>query len=290
VSRFGGFDGDVALSGVNAVAVHPEGDLYLTDFGAASVTVLTEGSARVRTIGRPGEGPGEFRATHELGFTGDTLWVVDRGRATLQRFLRDGTFLESVAVPAPADPGTGCVPRPTHWLATNEMALLTACSDRFVAENADARLPLFRAGPDGRVRDTLGWVPAAAGRLVAIRTGDVSAYLHLPDLGPVGHALAPDGTALALLAVREAGPRELGIEAVWVDPTGARSASSGGPSRGAPSPPSAGNGSATTCGGWRTSSPCPRTPSCVTRRRSSHGPRTSHPSRRPGWRRTTASG
>ncbi len=53
----------------------------------------------VGTIGRPGEGPGEFKSVGVMGWVGDTLWVLDFGLYRYSYFSPDGEFLRSVTVP-----------------------------------------------------------------------------------------------------------------------------------------------------------------------------------------------
>ena len=41
----------------------------------AAIVVLDAEGGFVRTIGRKGEGPGEFVVIGDMGFVGDTLWL-----------------------------------------------------------------------------------------------------------------------------------------------------------------------------------------------------------------------
>jgi hypothetical protein len=63
-------------SGIASFAVSPTG-LIAVDNGASEVVVITSSGARLRTIGRSGAGPGEFRGSLLLGWLRDTLVVVD---------------------------------------------------------------------------------------------------------------------------------------------------------------------------------------------------------------------
>jgi hypothetical protein len=73
----------------------------------------------LRTIGRRGEGPGEFRNIGSVGVKGDTVWTVtDAGgacRVMISLFKRDGKFLTSVQTGGPRvllSNGTAAVSRP----------------------------------------------------------------------------------------------------------------------------------------------------------------------------------
>jgi hypothetical protein len=60
-----------------------EGQVYVVDAMARALLVFDEGGVLVRTVGREGSGPLEFRRPGRLGWLGDTLWVRDTGN---QRF------------------------------------------------------------------------------------------------------------------------------------------------------------------------------------------------------------
>lgn len=76
------------------VAVDAGGSIYLLDISARAVRVFDASGLPVRTIGRSGEGPGEF-AWEPLGLavSDDTVAVLDRFR--LHLFDTDGDFLHS---------------------------------------------------------------------------------------------------------------------------------------------------------------------------------------------------
>jgi hypothetical protein len=56
---------------ISKVATGPEGNVYLLDQQLSEVRIFTSDGAYVRTIGREGEGPGEFRRPTDLFFTPD---------------------------------------------------------------------------------------------------------------------------------------------------------------------------------------------------------------------------
>lgn len=115
--------GPEVWGGVGALAVDGEGHLYVLDNLALEIREFDAGGAYVRTIGRPGRGPGELDLSVALFFSPlGNLWVHDarNQRFTVfdtaghylrehpirttrfvqgQRFARDGTFLHFVAVP-----------------------------------------------------------------------------------------------------------------------------------------------------------------------------------------------
>lgn len=130
-----------------------DGDtLYVLDQHAQEVRVFDDRGTHVRTIGGPGEGPGELsRFASSLLLIGDTLVVADWGRGRLHRFLADGTFLDAV-IP----PGEGAR---SWWRVGRDGALYARSLARVVDEArgwvGDDRLSRFSADwttPDTVVR------------------------------------------------------------------------------------------------------------------------------------------
>lgn len=66
------------------IAVGPKGKIYVADGKAGHVKILNRKGRLMRTIGRSGEGPGEFRRPANIGFTGqDSLYVMGAYRASV---------------------------------------------------------------------------------------------------------------------------------------------------------------------------------------------------------------
>ena len=76
------------FSFITSVAVDPAGRVYVGDFYQAVVTVLSPEGEVVRTMGRSGSGPGEFRSVQgiQVFADGDSLLVFDRGASRLSAF------------------------------------------------------------------------------------------------------------------------------------------------------------------------------------------------------------
>jgi len=124
--------------------------LYVLDQSAQEVRVFDDGGVLLRTIGGPGDGPGEIsRFAASLVLTGDTLIIADWGRGRLHRFLSDGTFLDAV-IP----PGEGA----RSWWRLGADGGLYARSLTRIADDArgwvgDDRL--YRFGGDWSAPDTV---------------------------------------------------------------------------------------------------------------------------------------
>jgi hypothetical protein len=98
--RVGALDDPVyALTWFREMEVGPDGTMYTLHPLEQVVRVFdAEGTAR-GTIGRRGDGPGEFQNAAAMGWVGDTLWVLDYQGYRFNQFDPAGTFLGSFSVP-----------------------------------------------------------------------------------------------------------------------------------------------------------------------------------------------
>lgn len=97
---------DLTLARAADVAVDARGSIYVLDHQDRRVVVL-DGEGRLeRTIGGPGEGPGELGARPiDLGIVGDELFVYDLRRRTVDQFGVDGTFIRQYSIVTYPVPG-----------------------------------------------------------------------------------------------------------------------------------------------------------------------------------------
>ncbi len=91
--RLGGDDDeDVLLGMVTAGVLGPDGNVYLVDRQMAQVLVVAPDGSLVRTLGRQGDGPGEFNNPHTLFFLPDGRLAVVQGFPSRVTTLKlDGT-------------------------------------------------------------------------------------------------------------------------------------------------------------------------------------------------------
>jgi streptogramin lyase len=95
-----------ALTEPNDVVTAPNGDIYVAEGHAgqnnnappdsvARISKFTKDGKFVKSWGKLGSAPGEFRTPHSLAFDSrGRLFVADRGNVRLQIFDQDGKFLE----------------------------------------------------------------------------------------------------------------------------------------------------------------------------------------------------
>ncbi len=84
------------------LAVSESGELYVVDNYASTITVLDENGNFLRTIGRPGQGPGEFEHPLRIELAErDALYVMQGGRIT--KIDTRGAFLDLFHLFLPID-------------------------------------------------------------------------------------------------------------------------------------------------------------------------------------------
>ena len=78
---------------VSAVALGPDETVFVADAVNHEVRVFGFDGAHVRTFGREGQGPGEFRSLYSLAWVGDRLLTFDPGQGRIGEFSGDGQWL-----------------------------------------------------------------------------------------------------------------------------------------------------------------------------------------------------
>ncbi|HZD04508.1 MAG TPA: hypothetical protein VE173_06310, partial [Longimicrobiales bacterium] len=88
-------DPDVGFSNITGVDVDRDGFIYVLERMDREIRVYDPEGRRVRTIGGPGRGPGEFERPTLFGVLGDTVWVNDTGLDRLTLFSRGGDLIST---------------------------------------------------------------------------------------------------------------------------------------------------------------------------------------------------
>ena len=108
------------FSRVSRVAFDGAGNLYVYDADARRITVVDPGGAQLRTVGSPGDGPGEFRQPMGVAvFDDGTVAAYDLGHQALMVFDPDGEMRESIRMPMTGlIPGSALYPHPRGGLVS----------------------------------------------------------------------------------------------------------------------------------------------------------------------------
>lgn len=113
---------------IRSVATGPGDEIFVALLGSNEIRVFGPDGAYRRTVGRPGEGPGEFGGLSTVHLRGDTLVALDMRLVRTATFLTDGRLLSTATVPrgesglltplAPFSDGwVVSLPHPAEWPA-----------------------------------------------------------------------------------------------------------------------------------------------------------------------------
>lgn len=127
-----------------------DGLLYTTHPGEGVVRRWTAEGAPAGSLGRRGEGPGEFQYPYMLGFHGDSLWVWDVLANRASYFDTAGRFLGSTS--SRPNPGSGGDPflRPVAPLRDGTFMGLTPPASTAIASGELTETPYVRMDSEGR--------------------------------------------------------------------------------------------------------------------------------------------
>ncbi len=146
------------------LAFGPERSVIVLDGTPAAVRRFTAEGVPLPDLGRPGEGPGEFRAPRAVAVVRDSVVVLDGdGRRTV--FGPRGTLVRDERIELPSVCGSEWNPGIGGLLADG--SAVVRCQERLfgrVQGEYRQTVGLIRVAPGAGGLDTLGWFPADSGR------------------------------------------------------------------------------------------------------------------------------
>jgi len=171
--RIGVADGDTVrqFNAIDDIAIDRSGRIHVLD--GSEIRVFDGDGEFVRTIGRPGSGPGELaRPSAVLIGAADTIFLPDARNQRVQRFLSDGSDAGSF----PISPNEGIS---LGWQIRPDGTVLQEVRTLPSPGAGDERLLLLVRGGDGEVLDTLLDMPV--GEAMVIRNGQPQMTLFAPE-------------------------------------------------------------------------------------------------------------
>jgi len=140
--QFGRVSGAVRLS---------DGTVVVADGQSRQLRFFDRSGRHVRTVGREGGGPGEFKNMNPLTTTGDSLVVGDRTSQRVTVFAPDGSLVRAVPLEAP---GTDGFLRPVGSLGDGSVLVVSGGLSREEASNGVSRdsITVLRLPPGGAPR------------------------------------------------------------------------------------------------------------------------------------------
>ncbi len=158
--RIGSLDDPDYLFGlVGAVVPGPDGFIYSLHPRDAVVRRWTADGTPAGTIGRQGEGPGEFTQPGRMGFFGDSLWVMDSGLNRASYFDTGGEFLGSVSPEISLEGPNGRAVRPGYPLRDGTFTARPGAGAMQIATGELTENPLMRVDAEGNALGTIWLQP-----------------------------------------------------------------------------------------------------------------------------------
>ena len=159
--------------GANFV-ISAEGDVFVAQWQDRTIQVIDEAGEVTRTIGRSGEGPGEFTLLSAIWLAGDTLVATDRQLMRVNSFATDGRFLDSrtwvadferwrveeagtLVIYAPGSPPSAILANGLALVSPNWMVRPPQDPPEPGPRRDGFRSPLLTMDEQGRIVDTLAW-------------------------------------------------------------------------------------------------------------------------------------
>lgn len=84
-----------------SVVVAEDGALYVAHRYDLCVLLYDSRGNRIKTFGRKGSGPGEFKALYQVALIDDKIYTNDHGHRRVITWTRDGEYLSDVTAPTP---------------------------------------------------------------------------------------------------------------------------------------------------------------------------------------------
>jgi len=200
--RIGSLDDPAsALTRVGGLAIDHEGRIYVSQPMDETIRVFDAEGQPVATIGRAGDGPGEFREVRGIGIFSDTLYVSDPTAARVTFFSLTGQVLETLHLtPHGLSPEWFAVT--PWWLAPDGTALSPAAFlPPTTGPDQDSRQLLVRIDRAGEVLDTAVIVDWPSEESIELRSPVGSAVITQPFAGSFWPIVAADGSRVAVTRV-----------------------------------------------------------------------------------------
>jgi hypothetical protein len=151
-------DPDVGFSRIGGVAVDAEGLIHVLESEDRQIRVYDDQGRHIRSIGRHGAGPGEFRSVTLIGLLHDTLAVGDPSLGRITFFTRTGELLETFPMPPvwlqPA-PGVMLMVEPVRFKQDGFATSVTKLMMQAEPPSDSFSVPQVVLDRKGRITDTL---------------------------------------------------------------------------------------------------------------------------------------
>lgn len=177
------------------MVIGPDGSAFVAGAGDVAIHVLGPDGDYRGTVGREGDGPGEFRTPPSIGIRGDTLWAIDRARRSVNCFTLAGRSVDARRVPG-ALSARGLALGPIALLDRGTVLLLESATSSQVTQ----------AESEGRFERALALFSGENGGVVDVTALNASTlWLQFELPGGIAVATAQPWSATDLLAISPSG-------------------------------------------------------------------------------------
>jgi hypothetical protein len=142
-----------SLGPVERIAVDRHGNIAVSQWESAQVQIFSSEGRHVRTIGRQGSGPGEFRRIARIGFKGDSLWVSDYELSRITMFSQTWEVANTFTVAGPVIEGVSVRPTIPNAMASDGSLV----GEAIAADGPQVHtVPMVRMNRSGNLVGTFG--------------------------------------------------------------------------------------------------------------------------------------
>ncbi len=170
----------------------PSGAIAVANGASAEVRLFSADGRHLRTLGRSGGGPGEFRQISWMGVSADTIFFADRTGARITTYLESGTLVRTVPIMAADSVGAFSVSgrlSDGRWLVRPLLNPRIDGPERLYRDTMSVGL----LSPDGGRVAWLARLPSASVFVYNPRGTPNGLATGVAPLGPGAHVLADGG-------------------------------------------------------------------------------------------------
>jgi len=199
------------LTPIQGVAVAGDGTIAIGQPQDGAVRFFSADGEPLGSVGKPGQGPGEFATVYTLGWVADTLWAFDSRQQRISLISPERAFVRHVPVPPRIVPLPDDATNPSYAFAVAH-GLITDGTLIVVVEGFTAgRSPMTRdlasvarVAGDGTMLRQLHTISTVGLRVVTAQASMTMPFANIP-----WPAVSPDGrrsaVAIASLEGEDAG-------------------------------------------------------------------------------------
>ncbi|HYR12316.1 MAG TPA: hypothetical protein VEQ60_31300 [Longimicrobium sp.] len=197
-ARAGTGEGAGALTPISDLTVGRDGTLYVSQPQEHVVKIYRADGRYLRSLGREGEGPGEFAQPTTLGWRGDSLWVADPAQARISLFRPDGTFVRAITFSHASQVTEGRTNIPAYLLSDGSVLGWWQAPLQLLSQGRPVSSPMVRFTPRGEPINVMAR-RESRNEFGEIVEGNSRTYFPQAFTDSPLEAVAPDGSGVVIV-------------------------------------------------------------------------------------------